>query len=220
LGNSGRQEQQVIVRSLVTTHVGATVLQSLGDYVTVGTTVKFVRGNVGAAAGRTTSWDDAVEAAEGIETGGSTRGDLDVGAMFAVGAFRAGLVVRNVTEPSFEDDDGNNKRSLERHARAGVAWADGWPGMARTIVAFDADLTRVPHVSGDRRDMAVGIEHWTYEHRVGVRGGLRASTIDAARPVASGGGSFALRPGVYVDGYFAHGRAEDRAWGLAVRLTY
>ena len=216
----GRQDRQVQVRTLVTSHIGATVQQSVGDYVTLGATVKLVRGNAATTSLHAVSWDDAFERAEAIERDGSTRGDVDVGAMVAVGRMRGGVVVRNVTSPSFGEEGRADRAVLERHVRVGAAWADGWPGLSQLTVAVDADVTRVPHPSGDRRDVAVGAERWIRARRIGLRGGVRASTIGEARLVASGGGSYAVRAGMYVDVFVAAGTGHDRAWGLAARLTY
>jgi hypothetical protein len=214
-----RQDRQVLVRTLVTNHLGATVQQSLGDYLTVGATIKLVRGSVGASVVTAEAWDDAFDRADLVEREGSTRGDVDLGAMLAAGRMRAGLVMRNVTAPSFGEDDGP-KATLDRHVRAGVAWADRWPGISRTVVSFDADLTTVAHPAGERRDLAVGIERWLRGQQIGVRGGVRASTVGDSRTVVSAGASYAVRSGIYVDGHVAAGQSDDRAWGLAARLTY
>ena len=220
-GIPGRKDGQVAVRTLTTSHLGATVLHSLGDHLTVGTTVKLVRGRAGADTVGVDSWNEGFDHAEMLDTRGSTTGDLDVGAMFAAGRLRAGVVVRNVTEPTFDDDaTPGTELSLQRHARAGVAWGDRWPGMPRTIIAVDADLTRVEHPAGGRRDIAAGVERWLRSQRIGIRGGLRASTIGRARVIASGGGSYAVRAGTYVDAYVAGGDRHTRAWGIAARLTY
>lgn len=215
-----RQHRQVQVRTLVTSHLGVTVLQSLGDYLTFGATAKLVRGNVGSAVVDTASWEDAFDQEELVEEDGSTRGDVDVGAMFAAGRMRAGLVVRNVTEPSFGPEDSDEPAKLERHVRAGIAWADRWPGLSRLVMSLDADLTRVPHPAGERRDVAAGVERWWRGQRIGVRGGVRASTVGDARTVVSAGGSYAVRAGTYVDAFIAAGTQYDRAWGVAARLTY
>jgi hypothetical protein len=219
LGTPDRQDRQVQVRTLVTSHLGATVQQSLGDYLTVGATVKLVRGSVGAAMVTASTWDEAFDRADPIEREGSTRGDVDLGAMFAAGRVRAGVVMRNTTAPSFGEDEGLTA-TLDRHVRAGVAWADRWPGISRTIVSVDADLTKVAHPAGERRDVAVGIERWLRSQQIGVRGGLRASTVGDSRAVVSAGASYAVRSGIYVDAYVAAGQSHDRAWGLAARLTY
>jgi F plasmid transfer operon, TraF, protein len=219
VGTPDRQDSQVVVRTLVTSHLGATVQQSVGAYLTLGAMVKLVRGNVAGATRIVSSWDDALDAADRLESTGTSRGDVDLGAMVALGRLRGGIVVRNVTEPTFGEDQGTPVR-LERHARAGLAWGDRWPGVAQTIVAVDVDLTDVPSVKGERRDVAGGVERWSRGHKVGVRGGVRASAFGDARPIVSGGASYAVRSGMYADVYFARGRGDERAWGVAARLSY
>ena len=219
------EEQQVLVRTLVTSHLGATVQQSVGDYLTLGATIKLVRGSVGVATVTASTLDRAFDRADAVDRQGSTRADVDAGAMFAAGRVRAGIVVRNVTAPSFEGrgasgTDPEPRATLERRARVGLAWADRWPGISATVLSFDADLTRVPHPTGERRDAAAGIERWLAGRRFGIRGGVRASTVGDARPVVSAGGSYAVRPGMYVDAYVARGTSDERAWGLAARVTY
>jgi hypothetical protein len=214
-----RQDGQVLLRSVVASALGGTVLQSLGDYVTVGATVKVVRGGEGRAIGRAATWDAGFDLAERLDRRGSTRVDADLGAMVAAGRLRAGLLVRNLTEPTF-DADGGGELALERHARVGAAWGDRWPGQPRTIVAADADVTRVAAVDGDRRDVAVGAERWISGARLSVRAGVRASTVGDARPVVSGGASYAVRSGTYVDGVVGVGKNEARSWGVGVRVTF
>jgi hypothetical protein len=220
VGSPGREERQVAVRSLVTTNLGATVLQSVGDYVTLGATVRLVRGHVASDGGTIGAWDEGFDRAERLEKRGETTGDVDAGVMVAAGRWRAGAVVRNLTTPAFEVESGDGEAVVARHARAGVAWGNAWPGLSRTIVAVDADLTRVHHPAGERRDLAAGVERWFREQQIGVRGGVRASTVGAARPVVSGGVSYAVRSGTYVEAYVAGGSAGDRGWGVAARLTY
>ena len=219
-GDPRREDGQVIVRTMVTSHLGATVLHSLGNFLTVGTTVKLVRGSVGSEVVRADTWEAAFDHADTLMTASSTTGDLDLGAMAAAGRWRAGILVRNVTEPDFEDALGGEVE-LRRHARAGAAWGDRWPGASRMIVAVDADLTHVPHPDGDRRDVAAGIERWTMrQQRLGLRGGVRASTVGEARPVVSAGASYAVRSGAFVDAYVAGGARQATAWGVAARLSY
>lgn len=194
----GRQDQQVVLRSVVTSHLGATVLQSVTDQLTVGATLKLVHGSVNDR--------------------GRTTGDVDLGALFSAGRVRAGIVARNVTTPRF--GTGPVSVTLDRHVRIGAAWGDRWPGTATTIVSIDADVTRVPHVSGERRDIAAGAERWFRRQTFAVRGGLRASTVAGARPVASVGGSVAVRSGIYVDGSAARGRNNEARWSVSARLMY
>jgi hypothetical protein len=217
----GRENREVNVRTLVTSHLGATVLQSLGEYLTVGATVKLVHGRAGAAIVPAAAMPDAaLDRADTIETSGSIAGDVDVGVMFANRRIRAGMVVRNLTEPSFGDEQPGSAMSLDRYARAGIAWGDGWPGTAATIVALDADVTRVRHADGERRDLAVGAERWLRNRQLGVRGGVRASTVGDSRPVATAGVSYGIRSGTYVDAYVAKGTVNQGAWGIGARLTY
>jgi hypothetical protein len=183
---------------MVTSHLGVTVLQSLADGLTVGATLKLVHGS--------------------LNDEGRITGDVDVGALYSLGRMRAGIVARNMTTPTFEA--GPESLTLERHVRVGAAWGDNWPGTAETIVSVDADVTRVAHVSGDRRDVAAGAERWFRRQTIAVRGGLRASTVDGARPVASVGGSVAVRSGMYVDVAAARGRDNDARWSVSARLMY
>jgi hypothetical protein len=220
-GTPDRQDRQVVVRTLVTSHVGATVQQSVGQRFTVGTTLKLVRGEIGEQRRVVTSWEQALDGTGAIDRDGSTRGDLDVGAMAYAGRFRLGVVVRNVTEPIFGSENDPLSQTLSRHVRVGAAWGNRWTGISSTIVAFDADLTDVTAADGERRDVAAGAEHWFGRRVIGVRGGVRASTIGDPRAVLSGGASLALRSGTYVDASYARGTtAETSAWGIGVRLTY
>jgi hypothetical protein len=214
----GRQQEQVSFRKLTTHHLGVTVLQSLGDYVTVGATAKVVRGVLHAGRLEVPTWDEGFDRAEVGGSRGATAGDLDLGAMVARGRLRAGVVVRNLTTPRFEF--GSESRELARHARVGAAWGDRWPGLTSTVVAFDVDVTKVTHPDGDRRDVAAGVERWLPGRRVGLRGGVRASTVGEVRPIVTGGGSFAVRAGTYVDAFVAGGASGARAWGVGARVTY
>jgi hypothetical protein len=219
-GTPDRQHRHVLVRTLVTSHLGATVQQSLGDYFTVGTTLKLVRGSVGETSVTAASWEEVFDRVDSVESHGSLRGDLDAGAMFAAARMRVGVVVRNVTAPSFDDEEGVERASLPRHVRVGAAWGSRWPGISALVLSADADLTRVPHPDGDRRDLAAGAERWLRGYRVGIRGGVRASTVGDARVIVSAGGSFALRSGMYVDAFVARGEGHESGWGVAARLTY
>jgi hypothetical protein len=224
--SSNRQERQVQFRSLVTSHLGVTVLQSLAEGFTVGATARLVRGSFASGVMSVTSWQAGFESGETLAEEGRTTADVDLGALASAGRLRFGIVARNLAAPSFgEALEGADcvelceRMTLARHVRIGAAWGNRWPATARTIFSFDADLTRVPHPAGDRRDIAVGAERWFRTQTLGLRGGLRASTIARTRPVVSVGGSYALRAGTYVDVYGARG-ADERRWGIAGRLTF
>ena len=174
----------------------ATVGQSIGNHLVVGSTVKLL--NMG-----------------------ETKGGLDLGAMAMFGRARVGLMVRNVTEPEF--GSGAEARKARRTARAGAAFTTGTRGViGDTTVAFDADLVKTPTVRGEERRMAAGGELWMLKRRVGVRGGVSASTIGERRPTPSAGLSAALRPGTFVDAELTGGGADEgrRGWSIALRVTF
>jgi len=175
---------------------GATVGQSIGKYLVVGSTVKLLR------------------AAE-------TKGGLDMGAMAVFGRTRVGLMVRNVTEPEF--GSGLEAIKLHRHARAGAAISSGTRGViGEATVAVDADLVKTPAVGGDERRVAAGGELWLLSRRVGLRGGVSASTIGTRRAAPSAGASVALRPATFVDAEVTGGGPDEgrRGWGVALRVTF
>ena len=175
---------------------GATVGQSIGNHLVVGSTVKLMSAD-------------------------ETKGGLDLGAMAMFGRARFGLMVRNVTEPEF--GSGDDARTLRRTARAGAAFSSGSRGViGEATVAVDADLVKNPTVRGEERRAAAGAELWMWKRRLGVRGGVSASTIGELRPAPSAGMSAALRPGTFVDAELTRGGADEgrRGWAIALRVTF
>jgi hypothetical protein len=176
----------------------ATVGQSLGKYLVLGSTVKLLR------------------------AAGETKGGLDMGAMATFGRARVGLMVRNVTEPEFENG-AVEAFKLRRHARVGAAVTTGLRGaIGDATVAFDADLVKSPTLLGDERRLAVGGELWALQRRVGVRGGVSGSTFGERRTAFSGGASAALRQGTYVDAELTGGGTDEsrQGWSVALRVTF
>jgi hypothetical protein len=176
---------------------GATVGQSIGNHLVIGSTVKLVNAL------------------------GETDGGLDLGAMAMFGKARFGLMVRNVTEPEF--DDGAVTGKLYRTARAGAAFTTGTRGaIGETTVAFDADLVKTPTVRGEERRVAAGAEIWLAKRRVGARGGISGNTTGEFQMTPSGGASVALRQGTFVDAELTGGGDDEgrRGWGLALRVTF
>lgn len=223
-GQLDREREVRSLQTLVTHHVGVTLLQSIGEWLTVGATAKAVVGSAGsrtveATIGLSDSWLDEAEA---LETDRDLRADVDLGAMVDAGRFRIGFAARNLAEPEFGDGPaGSPAARLQREARIGVAWGSQWPsGTTRVVVAADADLTRRIEGADERRDVAGGVETWWRDRRLALRAGLRASTFGEARPVATGGASVAVRSGIFVDGYAAFGDADTRGWGLGARLVF
>ena len=175
---------------------GATVGQSIGNHLVVGSTVKLLRA-------------------------GETKGGLDLGAMGVFGRARVGLMVRNVKETEF--GSGAEARKLRRSARAGAAFTTGSRGViGEATVAVDADLVKTPTVRGEERRLAAGAELWMLKRRVGIRGGVSASTTGERRSTPSAGVSAALRPGTFVDAELTRGAADEgrRGWGVALRVTF
>ena len=71
------------------------------------------------------------------------------------------------------------------------------------MVAADADLVSRVTPLGDRRDVAVGVETWWMARRLGVRGGVRRSTIGESSAAATAGVSAGLTAGMLIE---AHAR--------------
>jgi len=193
---------------LGSTHVvPVTVVQSFGDYVNVGGAVKGVWG-------------------EGIDGRTHARLDADLGVMLRTETVRVGLVLRNLAEPTFGPEViafGGNRYRLERHARLGVAVfpLDGLTLAADVdLTTLDAGSVSMPPGDGRRRALAVGAEQ-KVAPRLVVRGGVRAQTIDGARPSASGGASIALTASLWADVQATGGgdRA-DRSWTIGLRAKF
>jgi len=220
-GAPGREEVLRSVRGLRTSTFAATLLQSVGQYVVIGASLKLVRG--GAVAGTTSAADagDALDAAAELTAATQTKGDVDAGVMVAVERIRLGLVARNLTTPTFEVEPAMDRSvELERQVRAGAAWGSGWPGNSRVIVAVDADLTARAAWDGGRRDVAAGVETGWKAGRLGVRAGVSRSTIGESRPVVAAGVSAGVTAGMFLEGHVARGSADDRSWSVGARFTF
>jgi hypothetical protein len=204
-------------RSLSLSDFGVTVGQSLGDHLVIGSTLKLLRGGVGASDVDGSS--DALDLADDLPVASHTRADLDVGAMAKFGRVQMGATVRNFTRPTF--GEGEDAVVLPRQARAGVAVAPSLgPGLALTI-AGDADMTSTPTLFGDVRHAATGAEAWLLQRRLGFRAGISANTIGARRPASSMGVSVAPIAGVYVEAARTVGADDSlRGWTTTVRFTF
>ncbi len=189
--SENRQDQGVF------SQFGATIGQSLGAHLVVASTLKLTR-----------ALDD-------------TSGGLDIGAMGRYKAFRAGISVKNVTEPAF--GSGASRLELARAVRVGAALVEQ-PRQGRVnqvTVAFDADLTVVPSIVGDERHISGGGEVWMLQRRLGLRGGVAANTIGAARGSASAGVSVGVFSRTYVDAVVTGGSDPVRkGWGAGFRMTF
>lgn len=208
------------VQNLVTHHTGATLVQTVGPGLTVGATLKFVRGVAASEIRPGSSVDSALDDAADLTGRASNAFDTDVGVMFVSGPVKAGFTVRNLFEPGFETEEGI-ELSLDRQVRAGVSYAlaDGW------IAAADAEMLRARDSSGiDRRFLALGAEGLV-SPRAAIRAGARFNTLGdvpgGAASTLSIGGSYAVRSGIWLDGAATIGsRWGGRGWGISARFVY
>jgi hypothetical protein len=208
------------VASLISHHFGVTLVQSLTDYVAVGTTLKAVRGV--AATGLVSAGDrgDLLDAADDLVGSGSTEFDADIGVIAVIGTVRAGLTVRNVREPDFDVADETGSLKLHRQVRAGVAVTP----TPQLLVSADLDLRSVPGTTGLVRNLAAGAEARFYGRAL-VRGGFRFNTRGdqpgGRAPVGALGGSFAILGSVFVEGQATFGSDEaDSGWGVGARVVF
>jgi hypothetical protein len=209
-------------RSLLTQQFGATLAQSIGDFLVVGATVRVVHGTVGTAVAAFDHPEAALDAAASADGPSATKGDVDLGVLARAGRVRVGLAARNLASPAYAAADGSSWR-VSRLARVGVAVVSEAvrAGRQKWTAAFDADLVSDETPYGRRRDIAAGAERWFAAGRWGIRGGVHASTVDDARVAGSVGGSVAVRRGVFVEGEATAGG--DRAasgWGVSLHLQY
>lgn len=186
--------------SVVAHHAGVTVLQSLGQRVDVGATLKLVRGSV-RAHGTSMS---------------SNAFDTDIGVVTAGALGRLALSVRNLTEPEFTAP-GGGKVTLERRVRAGIAINT----TRRTTAAADFDLTTAATARGNWREAALGVEA-TPSRKIWLRGGFRWNTADGpAAPVGSVGASVAVYGSTLADAQVSFGSDDgNRGWGVGLRFVF
>jgi hypothetical protein len=206
----------VEANSLVTHHVGATLVQSVAPGLAVGATLKLVRGVASSTLEPATERDDLLDDHGDPSKEGTTRFDADLGVMATLGRLKAGLSVKNVSEPSFKTPGGRSLQ-LERQARAGISVAPvaGW------LVAADSDVLESHGPAGPIRTFAAGTEGRVHR-RAFVRGGFSVNTAGGERtPAVSAGASFAATASLLVDVQVTGGSDKaPRGWGVAARFGY
>jgi hypothetical protein len=205
----------VEANSLVTHHIGATLVQSVLPWVAVGATLKLVRGVASSTLQPATERDDLLDDHGDLTAEGTSRFDADLGVMTTFGRMKAGLTVRNVSRPAFRTPGGKSL-PLERQARAGISVApvDGW------VVAADSDVLASDGPAGPTRRFAAGTEGRIHR-RAFVRGGFSVSTAGERAPAVSAGASFAATASLLVDVQVTGGSDETaRGWGIAARFGY
>jgi hypothetical protein len=197
--------------------IGATVGQSIGEHLVVGSTLKLVTagGAESVANGR-----DLLDEAADLDVSTETNLGLDAGLMLSFARGRIGLSARNVTRPSF--GSGDDTLTLPRDVRVGAALlapsSNRLPGVT---LAIDADLTTVTTSIGETRRVAAGVEAWMASRRIGVRGGVSVNTTGNRRTSSSLGLSLGARSGMALDGFVMLGGDPSRqGWGIGVRSTF
>src|SRR5918995_2878831 len=131
-GSADRQNEgsgEVQVRTLTTTNIGVTVVQTVVAGLVIGTTARVVRGGIEHSDTRTTV-------------------DVDAGAMVSAWDVRFGLTARNLRQPEFESGSGMVK--MHRQLRVGAALVPrALPAGVHGpfTLAIDADLTTTPDVA-------------------------------------------------------------------------
>lgn len=188
-------------QSLVAHHAGLTLLQSVGDRLAVGATVKVVRG---------------VVSSPGLPSRSTNQFDTDIGVMTTGSFARLGLTVRNLIQPEFRLPGGGTVE-LERQVRAGVSLNTS----RKTIAAADFDLTSAATARGDWREAAIGVEANPLK-KAWIRGGLHWNMAgDTAAPIGTVGGSYAIYGSTVADAQVSFGSADgNRGWGVGLRFVF
>ena len=218
-GAADRQDRAagLVVRSTSVSQFGPTIVQTLLTGVHVGTTLKYVRGTVRLQGGDPSlAAADLLKQGEELE-GGDAEGrfDLDVGVLATAGVVRLGAVVRNIREPEF------GGFRIPRQVRLGAALDFERTADVPLVIAVDGDAARYETAWGERQVIAVGVEHWLFTRRLGLRGGGRINRVGAEERSATAGISVALRAGTYLEGHIVRGGTpEERGWGAAMRVSF
>ena len=199
--NGGSGEVQV--RTLTTTNVGLTVVQTIVPGLVIGTTARMVRGTIDA-----------------FDT--STTVDLDAGAIVSAWDVRFGFTARNLREAEFQA--GTTAVRMNRQLRVGAALT---PRSLPTGVhgpftlALDVDLTTTPDLRGKSRMAAAGGEYWVARGLVGARAGVRWSTLGDSHRAIAGGFTVRLPRSVHVDGHVTKdNELEQLDWTIGARVTF
>lgn len=216
-----RISESAPLRALATTQYGATVSQSIGGPLVVGSTLKLVRAGVMTATAG--PGDDPLGQAVNLDVPVETHADFDLGVMATIDRIRLGVCVKHLHEPEFGDDD--VPFVLARQARAGFAFSTADfstepRGTADSLtIAVDADLTTTATVFGDARHVATGAEVLLLGRHLALRGGVSTNTVGHGGSSASAGLSLGLLTGVYLDGAVTFGSDRSRkGWAIGLRM--
>ncbi|MEO7271724.1 MAG: conjugal transfer protein TraF [Vicinamibacterales bacterium] len=209
-----------VTQTLITHHTGITLVHSLADGVSIGSTVRLVRGVAASGLATAGHVDDRLDEAGDLVGQASNTVDADVGISAVFRTLRAGLTVRNLAAPSFETAGSDTELTLERQGRAGVALTSP---LGFTL-ALDIDLNAVRGPIGKVRDIAIGTEARILP-KAFARAGLRLNTLGdepgGRAPTVSFGGSYAALPSLWIDAEATVGAETGRrGWGVAARVGF
>jgi hypothetical protein len=203
--------------TLRTSQFGVTILQSVAQGLIVGSTLRYLRGEVVSGLPEEgmpgdSSVDATLSLTDELEGKRQNSFDLDLGVMADMRHVRVGVTVKNLRSPSF-GDVAVRRITLPRQTRLGVAIlpTDG------VTLAVDLDLETVDLLDDPARMAAIGGEV-RLAPRLLARAGVRWSVEGARRLVAAGGASVAIRRGLWLDGHYTQDRnGDDREFGVALR---
>jgi F plasmid transfer operon, TraF, protein len=209
------------LETLITHHTGVTLVHSLKSGLSVGTTLKLVRGVATSTSMHPSrNVDDLLDEASDLVGEATNKFDADVGISAVLGTLRAGLTVRNLTSPTFDAAGGGPPLELEKQARAGI----GLTSPRGFLVALDFDLNSVRGPIGKVREFAAGTEARVLP-RAYARAGFRMNTLGdepgGHAPTFSVGGSYAALSSLWIDAQATVGsEAGSRGWGVAARVAF
>lgn len=206
-------------QSLITHNTGVTLLHSIANGLSVGTTLKLVRGIATSGALPPGDLDSLLDDTGDLIGKATNKFDADVGLAYVHSGFRAGLTFHNLANPKFEATDGT-RLELESQARAGVSLSSP----LGFLIAADLDLNDVRGALGRVQQFALGSEA-RFLPRAYARAGFRMNTLGGEpgghAPVFTVGGSFAVLTSLWIDGQATVGsQAGGPGWGVAARVTF
>ena len=203
-----------------TWNLGITLVQSIGDAVVVGTTLRMVRAGAEGAALAAVDADGALDTVDDLNITSETKFDADLGVMAYIGRARVGLTVRNLAAPTW--DAGSLALESDRLVRVGIGWGPEPTHGRRRGRSHQTRISRRPAPSTEiaalllsARNAGFGMAALPYA-AVPVR-----RRLASARPVATGGASVGIRSGLLLEGQLtAGGDTVERGWGLGARVTF
>jgi hypothetical protein len=182
------------VETLITHHTGVTLVHSLSSGISVGTTLKLVRGIATSAS---------VHSAQNVDDLLDEASDL----------------VGEATN-KFDAAGGGPAIELEKQARAGI----GLTSHLGFLVALDVDLNSVRGPVGEVRDLAAGTEARILPRayaRAGFRMNTLGDQPGGHAPTFSVGGSYAALSSLWIDAQATVGsEAGSRGWGVGARVRF